>query len=118
MCVAHQLVVLVPHPVVEYARHFLFSKNFLNLVFQNPEERLSVFAATMSTGQEPVFPEYETDTSQTSKLLRKFKETPFVPIGKFKGEEMCVGDQYSQHVLCSLIACEQEITSCCRFSVW
>ncbi|XP_035748414.1 HIG1 domain family member 1A, mitochondrial isoform X2 [Egretta garzetta] len=37
--------------------------------------------ATMSSGQESVFSEYETDTSQTSKLLRKFKETPFVPIG-------------------------------------
>nr|XP_021154265.1 HIG1 domain family member 1A, mitochondrial isoform X1 [Columba livia] len=45
---------------------------------------------TMSTGQEPVFPEYETDTSQTSKLLRKFKETPFVPIG-MAGFAMVVG---------------------------
>ncbi|NXN91983.1 HIG1A protein, partial [Rhinopomastus cyanomelas] len=35
----------------------------------------------MSSGQEPVYPQYETETSQTSKLLRKFKETPFVPIG-------------------------------------
>ncbi|NXI44729.1 HIG1A protein, partial [Galbula dea] len=35
----------------------------------------------MSSGQDPVFREYETDSSQTSKLLRKFKETPFVPIG-------------------------------------
>ncbi|NXH73586.1 HIG1A protein, partial [Hydrobates tethys] len=35
----------------------------------------------MSSGQESIFSEYETDTSQTSKLLRKFKETPFVPIG-------------------------------------
>ncbi|NXH16199.1 HIG1A protein, partial [Bucco capensis] len=35
----------------------------------------------MSSDQEPVFPEYETETSQTAKLLRKFKETPFVPIG-------------------------------------
>ncbi|XP_042672925.1 HIG1 domain family member 1A, mitochondrial [Centrocercus urophasianus] len=35
----------------------------------------------MSSGHEPVYPEYETETSQTSKLLRKFKETPFVPIG-------------------------------------
>ncbi|NXI65846.1 HIG1A protein, partial [Anseranas semipalmata] len=35
----------------------------------------------MSSGQESVFSEYETETSQTSKLLRKFKETPFVPIG-------------------------------------
>ncbi|XP_072184680.1 HIG1 domain family member 1A, mitochondrial isoform X1 [Excalfactoria chinensis] len=36
---------------------------------------------TMSSGHKPVYPEYETETSQTSKLLRKFKETPFVPIG-------------------------------------
>ncbi|KAM9387346.1 HIG1 domain family member 1A, mitochondrial isoform 1-T3 [Phaethornis superciliosus] len=35
----------------------------------------------MSRGQEPIYSEYETDTSQTSKLIRKFKETPFVPIG-------------------------------------
>ncbi|XP_015708501.1 HIG1 domain family member 1A, mitochondrial [Coturnix japonica] len=35
----------------------------------------------MSSDHEPVYPEYETETSQTSKLLRKFKETPFVPIG-------------------------------------
>ncbi|NWV11649.1 HIG1A protein, partial [Ptilonorhynchus violaceus] len=35
----------------------------------------------MSPSQESVFPEYETDTSQTSKLIRKFKETPFVPVG-------------------------------------
>ncbi|NXF96780.1 HIG1A protein, partial [Eubucco bourcierii] len=37
----------------------------------------------MSSGQDSVFSEYESesDTSQTSKLLRKFKETPFVPIG-------------------------------------
>ncbi|XP_072184682.1 HIG1 domain family member 1A, mitochondrial isoform X2 [Excalfactoria chinensis] len=35
----------------------------------------------MSSGHKPVYPEYETETSQTSKLLRKFKETPFVPIG-------------------------------------
>ncbi|POI22978.1 hypothetical protein CIB84_013274 [Bambusicola thoracicus] len=35
----------------------------------------------MSSGHEPVYPKYETETSQTSKLLRKFKETPFVPIG-------------------------------------
>ncbi|NXQ48954.1 HIG1 domain family member 1A, mitochondrial [Catharus ustulatus] len=35
----------------------------------------------MSPSQEPVFPEYETETSQTSRLLNKFKETPFVPIG-------------------------------------
>ncbi|NWS16659.1 HIG1A protein, partial [Pachyramphus minor] len=35
----------------------------------------------MSPSQEPVYPEYETDSSQTSKLIRKFKETPFVPIG-------------------------------------
>uniref|UniRef100_A0A8C9ENY2 HIG1 hypoxia inducible domain family member 1A n=1 Tax=Pavo cristatus TaxID=9049 RepID=A0A8C9ENY2_PAVCR len=43
--------------------------------------RLLVFAGTMSSGHEPIYPEYETETSQTSKLLRKFKETPFVPIG-------------------------------------
>ncbi|NXA05914.1 HIG1A protein, partial [Sapayoa aenigma] len=35
----------------------------------------------MSPGPESVFPEYETDTSQTSKLIKKFKETPFVPVG-------------------------------------
>ncbi|NXS06488.1 HIG1A protein, partial [Neodrepanis coruscans] len=35
----------------------------------------------MSPSPEPVFPEYESDTSQTSKLIRKFKETPFVPVG-------------------------------------
>ncbi|NWS98315.1 HIG1A protein, partial [Mionectes macconnelli] len=35
----------------------------------------------MSPSQESVYPEYETDSSQTSKLIRKFKETPFVPIG-------------------------------------
>ncbi|NXF06971.1 HIG1A protein, partial [Smithornis capensis] len=35
----------------------------------------------MSPSPEPVFPEYETDTSQTSKLMKKFKETPFVPVG-------------------------------------
>ncbi|NWH80332.1 HIG1A protein, partial [Piaya cayana] len=44
----------------------------------------------MSQDQKPVFPEYETDTSQTSKLLRKFKETPFVPIG-MAGFAMVVG---------------------------
>ncbi|NXO56408.1 HIG1A protein, partial [Aramus guarauna] len=44
----------------------------------------------MSSGQESVFSEYETDTSQTSKLLRKFKETPFVPIG-MAGFAMVVG---------------------------
>ncbi|KQK80863.1 HIG1 domain family member 1A [Amazona aestiva] len=38
-------------------------------------------SATMPSGQESIFPEYETETSQTSKLLRKFKEMPFVPIG-------------------------------------
>ncbi|XP_054048764.1 HIG1 domain family member 1A, mitochondrial [Rissa tridactyla] len=47
-------------------------------------------SATMSSGQESVFSEYETDTSQTSKLLRKFKETPFVPIG-MAGFAMVVG---------------------------
>ncbi|NXG40932.1 HIG1A protein, partial [Psilopogon haemacephalus] len=35
----------------------------------------------MSSSQDSVFSEYESETSQTSKLLRKFKETPFVPIG-------------------------------------
>ncbi|NXP45493.1 HIG1A protein, partial [Heliornis fulica] len=35
----------------------------------------------MSSSQESVYSEYETDTSQTSKLLRKFKEMPFVPVG-------------------------------------
>ncbi|NXG25434.1 HIG1A protein, partial [Grallaria varia] len=35
----------------------------------------------MSPSQDSVYPEYETDTSQTSKLIRKFKETPFVPVG-------------------------------------
>ncbi|NWJ00333.1 HIG1A protein, partial [Crypturellus undulatus] len=44
----------------------------------------------MSSGQEPVFPEYETETSQTSKLVKKFKETPFVPIG-MAGFAMVVG---------------------------
>ncbi|KAM6339150.1 HIG1 domain family member 1A, mitochondrial isoform 2-T2 [Podargus strigoides] len=38
-------------------------------------------ASTMSSSQESVFPKYEADSSQSSKLLRKFKETPFVPIG-------------------------------------
>ncbi|NXH93960.1 HIG1A protein, partial [Pachycephala philippinensis] len=35
----------------------------------------------MSPSQEPVFSDCEEDTSQTSKLIKKFKETPFVPIG-------------------------------------
>ncbi|NWZ73179.1 HIG1A protein, partial [Acrocephalus arundinaceus] len=35
----------------------------------------------MSPSQESVFPEYETETSQTARLIKKFKETPFVPIG-------------------------------------
>ncbi|NXR53254.1 HIG1A protein, partial [Hippolais icterina] len=35
----------------------------------------------MSPSQESVFPEYETETSQTTRLIKKFKETPFVPIG-------------------------------------
>ncbi|NXP41188.1 HIG1A protein, partial [Leiothrix lutea] len=35
----------------------------------------------MSPSPESVYPEYETETSQTTKLIRKFKETPFVPIG-------------------------------------
>ncbi|XP_069634428.1 HIG1 domain family member 1A, mitochondrial isoform X1 [Haliaeetus albicilla] len=46
--------------------------------------------STMSSGQESVFSEYESDTSQTSKLLRKFKETPFVPLG-MAGFAMVVG---------------------------
>ncbi|XP_025952925.2 HIG1 domain family member 1A, mitochondrial [Dromaius novaehollandiae] len=47
-------------------------------------------ATIMSSSQESVFSEYETETSQTSKLLRKFKETPFVPIG-MAGFAMVVG---------------------------
>ncbi|XP_062349288.1 HIG1 domain family member 1A, mitochondrial [Cinclus cinclus] len=35
----------------------------------------------MSPSQESVFPEYERETSQTSKLIKKVKETPLVPIG-------------------------------------
>lgn len=66
---------------------FSFSKSSLTLMFLKAEERLFVFTATMSSGQESIFSEYESDTSQTSKLLRKFKETPFVPLGKFKDEE-------------------------------
>ncbi|XP_029866233.1 HIG1 domain family member 1A, mitochondrial isoform X1 [Aquila chrysaetos chrysaetos] len=46
--------------------------------------------AIMSSGQESIFSEYESDTSQTSKLLRKFKETPFVPLG-MAGFAMVVG---------------------------
>uniref|UniRef100_A0A8V1AA24 HIG1 hypoxia inducible domain family member 1C n=1 Tax=Gallus gallus TaxID=9031 RepID=A0A8V1AA24_CHICK len=56
----------------------------------------------MSSGHEPVYPEYETETSQTSKLLRKFKETPFVPIGELKFGcthvgSLCMGDHYGKH---------------------
>ncbi|XP_026507872.1 HIG1 domain family member 1A, mitochondrial [Terrapene carolina triunguis] len=35
----------------------------------------------MSSSQESVLPSYETDSSQTSKLIRKSKESPFVPVG-------------------------------------
>ncbi|NWT14784.1 HIG1A protein, partial [Vireo altiloquus] len=35
----------------------------------------------MSPSQGSVYSEYDEEGSQTSKLLRKFKETPFVPIG-------------------------------------
>lgn len=52
------------------------------MLFRSAEWRLQcALCGTMSSGHEPVYPEYETETSQTSKLLRKFKETPFVPIG-------------------------------------
>lgn len=68
---------------MEYTRDFLFLKVPFNL-FIKSQGRLLVFAGTMSSGHEPVYPEYETETSQTSKLLRKFKETPFVPIGELK----------------------------------
>lgn len=63
---------------------FSFPKDSLYLGFPKPEGRLFVFTVTMSPSQEPVFPEYETETSQTAKLIRKFKETPFVPIGEFR----------------------------------
>ncbi|XP_039384019.1 HIG1 domain family member 1A, mitochondrial [Mauremys reevesii] len=35
----------------------------------------------MSSSQESALPSYETDISQTSKLIRKSKESPFVPVG-------------------------------------
>ncbi|KAM9165842.1 HIG1 domain family member 1A, mitochondrial [Pangshura tecta] len=35
----------------------------------------------MSSSQESVLPSYETDISQTSKLIKKSKESPFVPVG-------------------------------------
>ncbi|KAG6929391.1 HIG1 domain family member 1A, mitochondrial, partial [Chelydra serpentina] len=35
----------------------------------------------MSSSQESVLPSYETDDSQASKLIRKSKESPFVPVG-------------------------------------
>ncbi|XP_032628248.1 HIG1 domain family member 1A, mitochondrial [Chelonoidis abingdonii] len=35
----------------------------------------------MSSNQESVLPSFETDNSQTSKLIRKSKESPFVPVG-------------------------------------
>lgn len=85
----------------------LLRKVLLNSVFVQPEEGLWVLAATMSPGQEPVFPEYETDTSQTSKLLRKFKETPFVPIGKLADEAGSRGS--SSRRRCSPSPCEQEV---------
>uniref|UniRef100_A0A8C9FTU8 Uncharacterized protein n=1 Tax=Pavo cristatus TaxID=9049 RepID=A0A8C9FTU8_PAVCR len=46
--------------------------------------------STMLSGHEPVYPEYETETSQTSKLLWKFKETLFLPTG-MAGFAMVVG---------------------------
>uniref|UniRef100_A0A8C3P289 HIG1 hypoxia inducible domain family member 1A n=1 Tax=Cyanoderma ruficeps TaxID=181631 RepID=A0A8C3P289_9PASS len=66
---------------MEYNKGLSFPKDSLYLRFPKPEGRLFVFTATMSPSQESVYPEYETETSQTSKLIRKFKETPFVPIG-------------------------------------
>lgn len=47
----------------------------------------------MSSGQESVLSEYEAESSQTSKLLRKFKETPFVPIGETKRGKMGICGQ-------------------------
>ncbi|XP_074842437.1 HIG1 domain family member 1A, mitochondrial [Carettochelys insculpta] len=35
----------------------------------------------MSSSQESVLPPYETEDSQASKLIRKSKESPFVPVG-------------------------------------
>ncbi|KAH1177990.1 HIG1 domain family member 1A, mitochondrial [Mauremys mutica] len=35
----------------------------------------------MSSNQESALPSYEADISQTSKLIRKSKESPFVPVG-------------------------------------
>lgn len=80
---------------------FSFPKDSLNLEFPKPEGRLFVFTATMSPNQESVFSEYEADTSQTSKLIRKFKETPFVPIGEFKNGEMCLHNRCGKHHHCS-----------------
>lgn len=84
-----------------YTRDFLFLKVPFSL-FIRSTGRLLVFAGTMSSGHEPVYPEYETETSQTSKLLRKFKETPFVPIGELKFGcthvgSLCMGDHYGKH---------------------
>lgn len=87
---------------MEYTRDFLFPKVPFNL-FIKSQGRLLDFAGTMSSGHEPIYPEYETETSQTSKLLQKFKETPFVPIGELKfGCELymgslCMGNQYGKH---------------------
>lgn len=38
----------------------------------------------MTSSQKSVLPSYETDNSQASKLIRKSKESPFVPVGKFQ----------------------------------
>ncbi|CAM4523305.1 HIG1 domain family member 1A, mitochondrial [Lepidochelys kempii] len=35
----------------------------------------------MTSSQKSVLPSYETDNSQASKLIRKSKESPFVPVG-------------------------------------
>lgn len=90
-----------PSFLVGYTRDFLFLKVPFSL-FIRSTGRLLVFAGTMSSGHEPVYPEYETETSQTSKLLRKFKETPFVPIGELKFGcthvgSLCMGDHYGKH---------------------
>ncbi|XP_052551097.1 HIG1 domain family member 1A, mitochondrial isoform X1 [Tympanuchus pallidicinctus] len=63
-----------PSPYKDFTPH---KEQKLRLV----KRRSGLAGGTMSSGHEPVYPEYETETSQTSKLLRKFKETPFVPIG-------------------------------------
>ncbi|CAM2105112.1 unnamed protein product [Caretta caretta] len=38
-------------------------------------------ALNMTSSQKSVLPSYETDNSQASKLIRKSKESPFVPVG-------------------------------------